>query len=195
MSRVALLGATLPRAKSIDSQSSRQRFRRRAGTTTGIAEAYRGVVQIAWPRGGEHAVTPSNQNAKGAKPVGWLRMSVATVIMPGLVVLLIPFGTGCGHPAESSRPSYRSELSAEYNPQDAYDLVKYLSQRWRLRGGGNKGYNDSIDHVRDFLVQEGFERVGKVEVLEGPLTLEPLLSHAVSNGVDPASPAMADCTK
>ncbi len=88
--------------------------------------------------------------------------------------LLASLSLACGRPAATPYSRLHEHLAATYNPQNAYAIVEFLSERWRLRGGGNQGFNESIAQVQDFLRDGGFERVGRIEVLEGPLTLQPL---------------------
>jgi len=53
-------------------------------------------------------------------------------------------------------------------------MVDFISERWRVRRGGNPGYNEVIDYIAQDLRDGGFESVGRVEIMVRPLTLHPL---------------------
>jgi aminopeptidase YwaD len=76
--------------------------------------------------------------------------------------------------SEYNRQDLHDAIDLSFDTDEAMDIVNYLSDRWRLRGGGNDGYNESIDYVFQYLQKGGFENVGRINVLEGPLTLKPL---------------------
>lgn len=84
--------------------------------------------------------------------------------------------------------SYHDILDSHYRTSDPMLIVSFLSQRWRLRGGGNAGYDESLDFVTQYLREAGLEEVGRVQVLEGPLTLHPLAWEPVAGSVSLVGP-------
>ena len=78
---------------------------------------------------------------------------------------------------------YHDVLEQHYRTNEPMQIVHFLADRWRLRGGGNAGYNESLDMVAEYLRDAGLERVGRIEVLEGPLTLCPLAWDPVAASV------------
>jgi hypothetical protein len=70
-------------------------------------------------------------------------------------------------------------------------IVHFLADRWRLRGGGSPGYNESLDMVAGYLRDAGLERVGQMRVLEGPLTLCSLAWEPVEVSVSLVEPTSA----
>ena len=65
-------------------------------------------------------------------------------------------------------------IESSFHIDGSMEIVEFLSARWRTRGGGNPGFDQSIDHVRGYLRSHGFEAAGTLRVIEGPLTLHPL---------------------
>ncbi len=68
----------------------------------------------------------------------------------------------------------QSTEDAGFRGDEAMDIVSFMSERWRERGGGNPGFDQSLDKVRDHLERHGFEKVGRLSLFEGPLTLRPV---------------------
>jgi len=106
----------------------------------------------------------------------------------GLPWLLLVLSLNCQPEREVSTAGMEGQLEAAFRPDSAYQVVQYLSDRWRLRGGGNRGYNQSIDYVYRFLKESGFERTGSLEVLEGPLTLQPLAWEPLEASITVVAP-------
>ncbi len=83
---------------------------------------------------------------------------------------------------------YHETLAQHYRTGEAMRVVEFLTERWRLRGGGNTGYNEALDMVADYLRDAGLEGVGRMEVLEGPLTLCPIAWDPISASVSLVEP-------
>lgn len=104
---------------------------------------------------------------------GLLRLSVivitAVIITAGMSVL------GCARHSTGDLSSmlgrYHDALENHYRTDEPMTIVHYLADRWRLRGGGSPGYNESLNMVAGYLRDALLDRVGQMHVLEGPLTL------------------------
>ncbi len=75
-------------------------------------------------------------------------------------------------------------FDSQFDSKGAMRIVRFLSARWRTRGGGNPGFNESVDYVRDYLKNSGFEKAGSLNVLDGSLTLYPFAWNPVSAQVE-----------
>ena len=104
------------------------------------------------------------------------------------ISILLSLSSGCERAQQRTTQSVQEQLSETFQPENAFQIVEYLSDRWRLRGGGNRGYNESLDYVRDFLKNSGFETAGRLHVLEGPLTLQPLAWEVTEASISVVSP-------
>lgn len=105
----------------------------------------------------------------------------------GILIVLI-LSSSCERTCQHTTQSIQTQLSETIQSENAFQIVDYLSDRWRLRGGGNRGYDESLDYVRDFLKNSGFEAAGHLEVLEGPLTLRPLAWEVNEASISIVSP-------
>jgi len=83
---------------------------------------------------------------------------------------------------------YHDALQQHYRTNEPLTIVNFLADRWRLRGGGSSGYNESLDRVAEYLRDAGLERVGSIDVLEGPLTLCSLAWEPVAASVSLVEP-------
>ncbi|MCK5651506.1 MAG: hypothetical protein KAJ42_09025, partial [Gemmatimonadetes bacterium] len=83
---------------------------------------------------------------------------------------------------------YQDVLDGHYRTPDPMRIVQFLSERWRLRGGGNAGYDESLDFVTQYLREASLEQVGRIQVLEGPLTLRPLAWEPVAASISLTEP-------
>lgn len=79
-------------------------------------------------------------------------------------------------------------LDANFRANNAFGLITYLSERWRLRGGGNRGFDASVDHLFDYLQSSEFREIGTLSILEGPLTLHPLAWEPIDAEIAIVSP-------
>ena len=84
---------------------------------------------------------------------------------------------------------YHDVLEQHYRTTEPMQIVQFFSERWRLRGGGNADFNESMDMVAEYLRDAGLERVGRMEVLEGPLTLCPLAWDPVAASLSLVEPS------
>ena len=87
--------------------------------------------------------------------------------------------------------SAEDDADFSFRGDDAMRIVRFMSDRWRERGGGNPGFDESLDEVREHLQRHGFETIGRLFFLEGPLTLRPVAwsplegeLHRVDDGSD-----------
>lgn len=71
-------------------------------------------------------------------------------------------------------------LMSSFKLDKSMDIVRFMADRWRTRGGGNPGFDQSLDHVYEYLRANDFEKAGTLEIIEGPLTLSRLAWHPVS---------------
>ena len=99
----------------------------------------------------------------------------AGVLISATVVAAAASTFGCAPSQDGDLPSilgrYHDALEQHYRTNEPLTIVNFLADRWRLRGGGSSGYNESLDMVAEYLRDAGLERVGRIDVLEGPLTL------------------------
>ncbi len=100
--------------------------------------------------------------------------------------------SGCVSSQGGDLPSilgrYHDAIERHYRVDDPMSVVNFFAARWRLRGGGSPGYNESLDMVADYMRRAGLERVGTMNVLEGPLTLCSLAWEPVEVSVSLAEP-------
>lgn len=71
-------------------------------------------------------------------------------------------------------------LMSGFRLEESMDIVRFMADRWRTRGGGNPGFDESLDHVHEYLRTNEFEKAGTLEIIEGPLTLSRLAWDPVS---------------
>jgi hypothetical protein len=67
----------------------------------------------------------------------------------------------------SAERAYRAVVS-RFDPDAAFEIVSFMDQYWRL--AGNRGFNASIDHLRDRLLLAGFSPL--VDGLPGTLRID-----------------------
>ncbi len=100
-----------------------------------------------------------------------------------LILAPVLFLAACRSTEDAADTSFRGD--------DAMEIVRFMSDRWRERGGGNPGFDESLDKVREHLERNGFAKIGRLSFLEGPLTLRPVAwsplegeLHLVEGGKD-----------
>ncbi len=121
---------------------------------------------------------------RSLRPSGALMISVAIAATVSALA--------CESSPRSELPTilgrYHDALEQHYRTMEPMSIVDFFAERWRLRGGGNTGYNESLDMVAEYLRDAGLERIGRIEVLEGPLTLCPLAWEPTGASVSLAEP-------
>ncbi len=94
-------------------------------------------------------------------------------LIAGLAFVVVTAGGTAGLTRQPSSPATELPPTAErvyravaerYNQRDAFEIVSFMDQYWRL--AGNPGFNASIDHIRGRLTAAGFSAAS-----EGPETL------------------------
>ncbi len=119
------------------------------------------------------------------RPGGALMIAVAIAATVSVVA--------CDSSPRSELPrilgQYHDALERHYRTTEPMSIVHFFADRWRLRGGGSAGYNESLDMVAEYLRDAGLERVGRIEVLQGPLTLCPLAWEPVVASVSLVAPS------
>jgi aminopeptidase YwaD len=100
------------------------------------------------------------------------------------LLLFALMAVGCNAP----EPAPAVTLETGFDAGEAMEMVNYISDRWRVRGGGNAGYNETLDYIAQYLRDAGFEDAGTMEIMEVPLTLHPLAWDPVSASLSVVSP-------
>jgi hypothetical protein len=129
------------------------------------------------------------------EPISRCSLRLAVTLNFAVIVAAGTSAFGCAPSSNGDLSSilgrYHDALENHYRTDEPMTIVHFLADRWRLRGGGSPGYNESLDMVAGYLRDAGLERVGQMRVLEGPLTLCSLAWEPVEVSVSLVEPTSA----